>query len=101
MTKCESCHDNTEKVHATPVAKWCCRDCDQKICNICHDAHKKIKNTRNHMICPYGQALEFYLNEVESFIANNVITPQISNIKKRFMDITIEGSIPKKRKVDE
>ena len=53
------------------------------------------------MICPYGQALEFHLNEDESFIANNVITPQISNIKKRFMDITIEGSIPKKRKVDE
>ena len=54
MTKCESCHDNTEKVHATPVAKGCCRDCDQKICNICHDAHKKIKITRNHMIFPYG-----------------------------------------------
>ena len=42
------------------------------------------------MICPYGQALEFQVNEDESFIANNVITPQISNIKKRFMDITIK-----------
>ena len=58
--------------------------------NIFHDAHKKIEIRRNDMIRPYGQALEFHLNEDESFIANNVITPQISNIKQRFMDITIK-----------
>ena len=41
------------------------------------------------------------LETTRSFHTGFDTTPQISNIKKRFMDITIEGSIPKKRKVDE
>ena len=42
---CSSCEDNSE-------AKFRCEECQDTLCNICHDAHLKVKLTRNHTIIP-------------------------------------------------
>ena len=102
---CESCDDNVDKLHATPIAKWYCRECDQKICNLCKDAHLKIKMIRSHIICPFGTNLEFNIDRNESIVINfpQSFTPKPTQ-KKRFMDITIDtpnGSMKKKRRVEE
>ena len=42
---CSSCEDNSE-------AKFRCEECQDTLCNTCHDAHLKVKLTRNHTIIP-------------------------------------------------
>ena len=42
---CTSCDDNNE-------AKFNCKECEDTLCNLCHDAHLKVKLTRNHTITP-------------------------------------------------
>ena len=44
-TICSSCDDNN-------VAKFNCKECQDTLCNLCHDAHLKVKLTRNHTITP-------------------------------------------------
>ena len=88
---CESCDNNPDKIHATPIAKWYCQDCDQKICNLCKDAHKKIQMIRTHVICPFGTNLDFNINEDESFVINfPPINASKPLTKKRFMDIILD-----------
>ena len=101
---CESCQDNPEKLHATPIAKWYCQDCDQKICNLCKDAHLKIKIIRTHVIYPFGTSLDFNIDEDESIIID--VQVEVSNpmTKKRFLDITVDtpkGSPAKKTRLED
>ena len=49
---CESCEENPSKLYKFPAAKWFCQDCEQYICNLCKDAHEKLKITRTHVITP-------------------------------------------------
>ena len=61
--KCESCEENPSKLYSIPSAKWFCYDCKEHICNLCKEAHEKIKCTRTHIITPYGTLLEQNIEE--------------------------------------
>ena len=48
-TICSSCDDNNE-------AKFKCKECEDTLCNLCHDAHLIVKLTRNHTIIALHRA---------------------------------------------
>ena len=56
--ECKSCKENPKKLYSIPPAKWYCNDCSKHICNLCKEAHEKLKFTRTHVISPYGTILE-------------------------------------------
>ena len=48
-TICSSCDDNNE-------AKFSCKECEDTLCNLCHDAHLIVKLTHNHTITALHRA---------------------------------------------
>ena len=64
---CESCEENPSKLYQSAAAKWFCQDCKQYICNLCKDAHEKLKITRTHVITPYGTILELNIGNDLTF----------------------------------
>ena len=46
---CSSCEYNNE-------AKFACKECQDTLCNLCYDAHLKVKLTKNHTITPLQRA---------------------------------------------
>ena len=103
---CESCEDNPGKLYESPSAKWFCRDCKQHICNLCKDAHEKLKITRSHVIIPFGTILELNIGNdltipgeiVSHEIAKNKDVPQFMDISRSDDDEDSIEDTPKKRK---
>ena len=63
--KCESCEENPGRLYEVPIARWSCMECEQYICDLCKNAHEKIKITRTHRILPYmEQCLNSILDEM-------------------------------------
>ena len=62
-----SCEENPSKLYKSPTAKWFCLDCDHYICDLCNDAHEKLKITRTHVITPYGTILELNIGNDLTF----------------------------------
>ena len=64
---CESCEENPQKLYNSSISKWFCVDCNEYICQICKDAHEKLKITRSHEIRPYRKILEVHIGNDHSF----------------------------------
>ena len=41
--KCTACDDKS-------VADWSCKECDEKLCDLCYKAHIRVKLTQNHAL---------------------------------------------------
>ena len=102
----ESCEENPGKLYESPSAKWFCRDCKQHICNLCKDAHEKLKITRTHIIIPFGTILELNIGN-DLTIPGEIVPNEIAKAKDvpQFMDISRSDDdedcirdTPKKRK---
>ena len=39
--KCTACDDKS-------VADWSCKECNEKLCDLCYKAQKQVKLTQNH-----------------------------------------------------
>ena len=59
-----SCEESPSKLYKSPTAKWFCLDCDHYICDLCNDAHEKLKITRTHVITPYGTIILFKMKKL-------------------------------------
>ena len=71
--ECESCKENPQKLYSIPPAKWYCHDCLEHICNLCKEAHEKLKIARTHVITPYGSLLECNIEKDLTIINQNVL----------------------------
>ena len=88
--KCESCEENPTKLYSITSAKWYCYDCKEHICNLCKEAHEKIKCTRTHVITPYGSLLEQNIEKNLTITVNDAIVvaeAPVTNIQ--FLDFTL------------
>ena len=83
---CESCKENPTKLYSIPPSKWYCHDCAEHICNLCKEAHEKLKCARTHVISPYGTLLEFNIDNDKTIIVNVDQPAQTS--KDKFLDFT-------------
>ena len=88
--ECESCKQNPQKLYSIPPSKWYCHDCSEHICNLCKEAHEKLKVTRTHIITPYGSLLECNIEKDLTITVNDaiVVAPAPSSTL-HFLDFTV------------
>lgn len=87
---CESCEENPSTLYEPPHAKWFCKDCDQHICDMCKNAHSKIKIVRTHMILPFGTLLEFNIDRNVTLNEHDPVkNASVMEVETHFLDITL------------
>ena len=88
--QCESCAENPSKLYSIPPAKWFCYDCKEHICNLCKEAHEKIKCTRTHVITPYGTLLAQNIEKNLTITINDeIVVAEAPATHVQFLDFTL------------
>ena len=88
--QCESCDNNPNKLFSIPVAKWYCNDCEEHICNLCKEAHEKLRLTRTHVITPYGTILECNIdNDLTISVNDAIVVAPAPIVRPQFLDFTV------------